>query len=61
MTAKFTGAANVPFLLLQLSQIVLNAHSLLAGNKITLFVVAWLVIPNPCARFYPLSLLLWSY
>jgi hypothetical protein len=61
MTAKFTGAANVPFLLLQLPQIVLNARSLLTGNKIALFAVPWLVIPNPCARFYPLSLLLWSY
>jgi hypothetical protein len=58
MTAKFTSVANVPFLLLQLSQIVLNAHNLLVGNKITLFVVPWLVIPNLHAGFYPLSLLL---
>jgi hypothetical protein len=61
MMAKFAGAANVPFLLLQLSQIVLNAHNLLTGNKITLFAVPWLVIPNLRAGFYPLSLLLWSY
>jgi hypothetical protein len=58
MTAKFTGAANVPFLLLQLLQIVLNARNLLTGNKIALFAIPWLVIPIPRARFYPLSLLL---
>jgi hypothetical protein len=39
MTAKFAGATNVPFLLLQLPQIVLNARNLLVGNKITLFAV----------------------
>jgi hypothetical protein len=61
MMAKFTSAANVPFLLLQLLQIVLNTHNLLTGNKIALFVVPWLVIPNPCAGFCPLSLLLGSY
>ncbi|KAK3143790.1 hypothetical protein QOZ80_4AG0304990 [Eleusine coracana subsp. coracana] len=42
MTAKFAGAANVPFLLLQLPQIVLNARNLLAGNKTALFAVPWL-------------------
>ncbi|EHA8588811.1 Maltose excess protein 1, chloroplastic [Cocos nucifera] len=42
LTAKFTGAANVPFLLLQLPQIVLNARNLLAGNKAALFAVPWL-------------------
>jgi hypothetical protein len=61
MMAKFVGAANIPFLLLQLPQIVLNARNLLTGNKIALFAVPWLVIPNLRARFYSLSLLLWSY
>ena len=43
LTAKFAGAANVPFLLLQLPQIVLNARNLIAGNKAALFAVPWLV------------------
>ncbi|NP_001149458.1 maltose excess protein 1-like [Zea mays] len=42
MTAKFAGAANIPFLLLQLPQIVLNTRNLLAGNKTALFAVPWL-------------------
>ncbi|CAN6240781.1 unnamed protein product [Urochloa humidicola] len=42
VTAKFAGSANVPFLLLQLPQIVLNARNLLAGNKTALFAVPWL-------------------
>ncbi|XP_058103792.1 maltose excess protein 1-like, chloroplastic [Magnolia sinica] len=42
LTARFAGAANVPFLLLQLPQIVLNARNLLAGNKSALFAVPWL-------------------
>ncbi|EAZ31881.1 hypothetical protein OsJ_16046 [Oryza sativa Japonica Group] len=42
LTAKFAGAANVPFLLLQLPQIILNARNLLAGNKTALFAVPWL-------------------
>nr|XP_043615467.1 maltose excess protein 1-like, chloroplastic [Erigeron canadensis] len=42
LTAKFAGAANVPFLLLQLPQIVLNARNLLAGNNAALFAVPWL-------------------
>ncbi|XP_052172170.1 maltose excess protein 1-like, chloroplastic [Diospyros lotus] len=42
LTAKFAGASNVPFLLLQLPQIVLNARNLLAGNKTALFAVPWL-------------------
>ncbi|KAG8043067.1 hypothetical protein GUJ93_ZPchr0305g33725 [Zizania palustris] len=42
MTAKFAGAANIPFLLLQLPQIILNARNLLAGNKTALFAVPWL-------------------
>ncbi|KAJ4800002.1 Maltose excess protein 1-like [Rhynchospora pubera] len=42
LTAKLAGAANVPFLLLQLPQIVLNARNLLAGNKAALFAVPWL-------------------
>ncbi|KAK1262109.1 hypothetical protein QJS04_geneDACA008973 [Acorus gramineus] len=42
LTAKFAGAANLPFLLLQLPQIILNAQNLLAGNKAALFAVPWL-------------------
>ncbi|KAL0365941.1 UNVERIFIED_CONTAM: Maltose excess protein 1-like, chloroplastic [Sesamum radiatum] len=43
MTAKFAGAANLPFLLLQLPQIVLNTQNLLAGNKSALLAVPWLL------------------
>ncbi|KAK9271602.1 hypothetical protein L1049_001964 [Liquidambar formosana] len=42
LTAKFAGAANIPFLLLQMPQIILNARNLLAGNKSALFAVPWL-------------------
>ncbi|EHA8587283.1 putative Maltose excess protein 1-like, chloroplastic [Cocos nucifera] len=42
MTAKFAGASNVPFLLIQLPQILLNSRNLLAGNKAALFAVPWL-------------------
>ncbi|CAD6259750.1 unnamed protein product [Miscanthus lutarioriparius] len=52
VTAKFAGAANIPFLLLQLPQIVLNARNLLAGNKTALFAVPWLVRPNLRLRFH---------
>lgn len=41
-TAKFSGASNVPFLLLQLPQIILNARNLLAGNPSALLAVPWL-------------------
>ncbi|XP_041016109.1 maltose excess protein 1, chloroplastic-like isoform X2 [Juglans microcarpa x Juglans regia] len=42
LTAKFSGAASIPFLLLQLPQIILNASNLLAGNKTALLAVPWL-------------------
>ncbi|XP_011101729.1 maltose excess protein 1-like, chloroplastic [Sesamum indicum] len=42
LTAKFAGAANVPFLLLQLPQIILNTRNLLGGNKSALLAVPWL-------------------
>ncbi|KAJ3680727.1 hypothetical protein LUZ60_017005 [Juncus effusus] len=42
LTGKLAGAANVPFLLLQLPQIVLNTRNLLAGNKAALFAIPWL-------------------
>lgn len=42
LTSKFAAAANVPFLLLQMPQIILNARNLLAGNKAALFAVPWL-------------------
>ncbi|KAL4376107.1 hypothetical protein GQ457_02G028820 [Hibiscus cannabinus] len=41
-TAKFAGAANLPFLLLQLPQIILNSRNLMAGNKAALLAVPWL-------------------
>ncbi|XP_008808799.2 maltose excess protein 1-like, chloroplastic isoform X1 [Phoenix dactylifera] len=42
MTAKFAGASNVPFLLIQLPQILLNSRNLVAGNKAALFALPWL-------------------
>ncbi|GAV73924.1 hypothetical protein CFOL_v3_17407 [Cephalotus follicularis] len=42
MTAKFSGAASIPFLLLQLPQITLNSQNLLVGNKTALFAVPWM-------------------
>ncbi|KAG6432558.1 hypothetical protein SASPL_104138 [Salvia splendens] len=41
-TAKFAGAANLPFLLLQLPQIILNHRNLMAGNNSALLAVPWL-------------------
>ncbi|KAH9625480.1 hypothetical protein KSS87_018339 [Heliosperma pusillum] len=41
-TAKFAAGANIPFLLLQLPQIVLNARNLMAGNYSALLAVSWL-------------------
>ncbi|KAL1533522.1 maltose excess protein 1-like, chloroplastic isoform X1 [Salvia divinorum] len=42
VTAKFAGAANIPFMLLQLPQIILNYQNLMAGNKSALLAVPWL-------------------
>ncbi|VFQ81301.1 unnamed protein product [Cuscuta campestris] len=42
LTAKFAGAANVPFLVLQLPQIILNARNIIARNNSALFAVPWL-------------------
>lgn len=42
LTAKFAASANLPFLVLQLPQIILNAQNLLAGNKSALLAVPWL-------------------
>ncbi|RYR69516.1 hypothetical protein Ahy_A03g016071 isoform B [Arachis hypogaea] len=42
LTAKFSGAANIPFLLLQMPQIILNARNLAAGNNTALMAVPWL-------------------
>ena len=36
-SAKLAGGANLPFLLLQLPQIILNSRNLLASNKAALF------------------------
>lgn len=44
VTAKFAAAANLPFLLLQLPQIILNTRNLLAGNNAALLAVPWLVL-----------------
>ncbi|KAL2920427.1 Maltose excess protein 1 chloroplastic [Bienertia sinuspersici] len=41
-TAKFAAAANIPFLLLQLPQIWLNACNLMSGNYSALLAVNWL-------------------
>jgi hypothetical protein len=43
LTSKFSGAANLPFLLLQMPQILLNAKNLIAGNNTALFAIPWLV------------------
>ncbi|EXB29119.1 hypothetical protein L484_019641 [Morus notabilis] len=42
LTAKFAAASNIPFLLLQLPQIILNARNLLSGNKSALLAIPWL-------------------
>ncbi|XP_026406540.1 maltose excess protein 1-like, chloroplastic isoform X2 [Papaver somniferum] len=42
LTAKFAGASNLPFLLLQLPQIILNSQNLIAGNYSALSAVPWL-------------------
>ncbi|KAL8162327.1 hypothetical protein V2J09_013816 [Rumex salicifolius] len=43
-TATFAAGANLPFLLLQLPQIVLNYRNLVAGNKLALLALPWLGI-----------------
>ncbi|XP_047153990.1 maltose excess protein 1-like, chloroplastic [Vigna umbellata] len=42
LTSKFSAAANIPFLLLQMPQIILNARNLLSGNKTALSAIPWL-------------------
>ncbi|KAI3883426.1 hypothetical protein MKX03_031891 [Papaver bracteatum] len=42
LTAKFAGISNLPFLLLQLPQIILNSQNLIAGNYSALSAVPWL-------------------
>ncbi|XP_010063563.2 maltose excess protein 1-like, chloroplastic isoform X1 [Eucalyptus grandis] len=42
LTAKFSASSNIPFLLLQLPQIILNARNLLSGNHSALLAVPWL-------------------
>lgn len=58
LTAKFAGFANLPFLLLQLPQIVLNYRNLLAGNRSALLAVPWLVreFSPTCYSFFELCL-----
>ncbi|KAM0935739.1 putative maltose excess protein [Dioscorea sansibarensis] len=41
-TSKLAGASNIPFLLIQLPQIILNSQNLLAGNASALFAIPWL-------------------
>ncbi|KAJ6795760.1 maltose excess protein 1-like, chloroplastic isoform X1 [Iris pallida] len=41
-TAKLAGASNLPFLLIQLPQILLNYQNLVAGDRAALFAVPWL-------------------
>ncbi|XP_030533054.1 maltose excess protein 1-like, chloroplastic [Rhodamnia argentea] len=42
LTAQFSASSNIPFLLLQLPQIILNARNLLSGNRSALLAVPWL-------------------
>ncbi|XP_009400674.2 maltose excess protein 1-like, chloroplastic [Musa acuminata AAA Group] len=42
LTARFAGASNLPFLLIQLPQILLNYRNLVSGNKAALLAVPWL-------------------
>lgn len=42
LTSTIAGSSTLPFLLLQLPQIILNAQNLLAGNRAALFAVGWL-------------------
>lgn len=42
LTSTIAASSNLPFLLLQLPQIMLNAQNLLAGNRAALFAVGWL-------------------
>ncbi|CAN8255326.1 unnamed protein product [Cochlearia groenlandica] len=43
-TAKFYGGANIPFLMLQLPQIILNAQNLMVGNNTSLYAVPWMLL-----------------
>lgn len=52
MTARFAGASNVPFLLIQLPQILLNYQNLAAGDKAALFAVPWLVRSLNFSHFF---------
>ncbi|KAG2701254.1 hypothetical protein I3760_06G035700 [Carya illinoinensis] len=56
LTAKFSGAASIPFLLLQLPQIILNASNLLAGNKTALLAVPWLIMWSTFVPYIPNSI-----
>ncbi|XP_020579706.1 maltose excess protein 1-like, chloroplastic isoform X2 [Phalaenopsis equestris] len=42
MTARFAGASNIPFLLIQIPQILLNQRNLASNNSAALFAVPWL-------------------
>ncbi|KAI3981919.1 hypothetical protein MKX01_041182 [Papaver californicum] len=42
INSNFAGASNLPFLLLQLPQIILNSQNLIAGNYSALSAVPWL-------------------
>ncbi|KAJ8771291.1 hypothetical protein K2173_026468 [Erythroxylum novogranatense] len=42
LTAKFSGVSNIPFMLIQMPQITLNARNLMAANKTALLAVPWL-------------------
>lgn len=42
LTSTIAASSNIPFLLLQLPQIMLNAQNLLAGNKTALLALGWL-------------------
>ncbi|WOK98319.1 maltose excess protein 1-like, chloroplastic isoform X1 [Canna indica] len=42
LTARFAGASNIPFLLIQIPQILLNYRNLVSGNEASLLAVPWL-------------------
>lgn len=55
LTAKFSASSNIPFLLLQLPQIILNARNLLSGNHSALLAVPWLVCSKKTSPVLPSS------
>jgi hypothetical protein len=61
LTSKFSGAANLPFLLLQMPQILLNAKNLIAGNNTALFAIPWLVTSLLPSTIFDICLILFCF